>query len=864
MLEPNYFSLKTPSNDKSSGALFSVGVPLPKGRFFAIQQLVCCRDDEKEVSAAVEPTAFWPDNSLKWVQVHGETTCEGLEKAGFTLCEPQQIPPYCKQQSPDITTTPNRVEVHCADTTWLIDTDQLFSGTLTVAGKLFQFGVESKFRAPYDALQATLSDWHITPSYDNKCSGEAFFIDLTLHYQLISKTPETLPLEFTVTLKYFTHFGYCEFHSTLLNPNPAEHAGGTWDLGDQKSLLIEDFGWFIKAEDGTAHLSEDNASLSSAEPIHTESMLWQRSSNGPHWDSPVHVNHQRELSISNPLSVIDVNGVKSEQPVRLMPAGNLQQDETGLRIVPQKFWQNFPTAITAGSAEICWHFFKAEANHPVELQPGEQKSHCCELAFSINTHRYVKATARLNPEWVTHCAVIPWFSAALTSDPLQSLINLGQTGEQNFFAKRERIDEYGWRNFGDLYADHETAEHQGNELFPSHYNNQYDPLYGFLKQWLLSGDEKWKELADDLARHIIDIDIYHCDYDKPEYNNGLFWHTDHYLPAETASHRTYSRHHKSDAYQDHAGGGGPGGQHCYTSGLQLYYFLTGCLQAKKAVLGLADWISQVYESDGTLFGLLLQFKNRHRKDLKQFTTGQYPFDRGTANYMVALLDSYELTGNTYLLNKVAYIIRHTVSPVDNIEDDRDLTNVEESWFYTVFLQALCRYLTVQQGIVENSDYNYAKACLLHYAKWMAENEYPYLEKPDILEYPNQTWSAQDLRKVHVLAVAAAYAEPDQADRFMQKATALKEYVITALSNSSEREYTRILALVMQNYGVDTVLASIPTMPGQQTIACMPVAKDQNEAGWQTELLRVIKQFSPQYEWQQLQKRIPKLRTNRWL
>ena len=129
MLEPIYFSLKTPSHDTGSGALFSVGVPLPKGRFFAIQQLVCCRDDGKDVSAAVVPKAFWPDNSLKWVLVQGETTRQGLEQAGFTLCEPQQIPPYCKQQSPDITTTPDKVEVRCADTSWLIDTDQLFSGT---------------------------------------------------------------------------------------------------------------------------------------------------------------------------------------------------------------------------------------------------------------------------------------------------------------------------------------------------------------------------------------------------------------------------------------------------------------------------------------------------------------------------------------------------------------------------------------------------------------------------------------------------------------------------------------------------------------------------------------------------------------
>ena len=234
MLEPNYFLLQTPAKDNSSGALFSVGVPLPQGRFFALQQLQCCREDGEKVSAAVVPKAFWPDNSLKWVQVHGETNCQGLDKTGFTVCEAPQVTSHCKQQSPDITATQNKVEIHCADTNWLIDTDQLFSGTLTVAGTPYQFGVHTRFKAPYDALQALLSDWHITPAYNNKSCGEAAFIELTLHYQLISQSPVTLPLEFTVTLKYFTHFGYCELHSTLRNPNPAEHASGTWDLGEQK------------------------------------------------------------------------------------------------------------------------------------------------------------------------------------------------------------------------------------------------------------------------------------------------------------------------------------------------------------------------------------------------------------------------------------------------------------------------------------------------------------------------------------------------------------------------------------------------------------------------------------------------------
>ncbi len=53
-------------------------------------------------------------------------------------------------------------------------------------------------------------------------------------------------------------------------------------------------------------------------------------------------------------------------------------------------------------------------------------------------------------------------------------------------------------------------------------------------------------------------------------------------------------------------------------------------------------------------------------------------------------------------------------------------------------------------------YAYARASLLHYARWMAEHEYPYLEKPEILEYPTETWAAQDMRKSEIFDYAARH------------------------------------------------------------------------------------------------------------
>ena len=112
---------------------------------------------------------------------------------------------------------------------------------------------------------------------------------------------------------------------------------------------------------------------------------------------------------------------------------------------------------------------------------------------------------------------------------------------QSFIARREIIDEYGWRHFGDIYADHEAVGHTGEKPLVAHYNNQYDVIHGAMIQFWRSGDQRWFELAADLARHVIDIDIYHTEEDRLAYNGGLFWHTDHYLDAGTATHRAYSK-----------------------------------------------------------------------------------------------------------------------------------------------------------------------------------------------------------------------------------------------------------------------------------------------------------------------------------
>jgi hypothetical protein len=64
---------------------------------------------------------------------------------------------------------------------------------------------------------------------------------------------------------------------------------------------------------------------------------------------------------------------------------------------------------------------------------------------------------------------------------------------------------------------------------------------------------------------------------------------------------------------------------------------------------------------------------------------------------------------------------------------------------------------------------YARASLLHYARWMAEHETFYLDRPEQLEYPTETWAAQEIRKANILTAAAHLADDREAGKFRTKA-----------------------------------------------------------------------------------------------
>jgi hypothetical protein len=148
---------------------------------------------------------------------------------------------------------------------------------------------------------------------------------------------------------------------------------------------------------------------------------------------------------------------------------------------------------------------------------------------------------------------------------------------------------------------------------------------------------------------------------------------------------------------------------------------------------------------------------------------------------------------------VERVIKDTIHPNDNI-DKRNLGDIENTWSYTVFLQALCRYLRIKEELNQlDENFLYSKDSLLTYAHWMLDHEYTYLDKPSILEYPNHTWVAQEVRKAIIL-YAANYYSPENNNHFKYRADYFYNYTVRELESHESSSYTRLLVLLMQNYG----------------------------------------------------------------
>ncbi|MGH2570243.1 MAG: hypothetical protein ACRDGR_03390, partial [bacterium] len=610
------------------------------------------------------------------------------------------------------------------------------------------------------------------------------------------RTGERPLLEFVARLHFHAGSGGVRVVFTVRNPRRAAHPGGVWELGDPGSVLVRDLSVRVASAGGRA-MSWSPEIGTPLEPVRGGTLsLYQDSSGGENWRSRVHLDRDGTI----PMTFRGWRaraGDEERSGLRATPRFAVGGDAPAIGASMRHFWENFPKAVDASDGVLSIRLFPPQSARAHEIQGGEQKTH--ELWLTFGSEATAPETdaqrspllVRPEPEWFEASAAIPYLTARESDANARylALVDLAIEGEHALERKREVADEYGWRNFGEMWADHESKYWEGEGSFVSHYNNQYDAVYGAVVQFARSGDARWWRILTELARHVADIDVYHTDEDKAAYNGGLFWHTVHYLDGGRSTHRSYPKG---------SVGGGPDNEHNYTTGLMHYWFLTGDPLGREAAIAGARWV--VAADDGARTPLRRLSKAPTGLASKTRDFDYHGPGRGSGNSIAALLDGWRLTGDARLLEKCDEIVRRTIHPDDD-PGRLGLLDAERRWSYTVHLQALGKYLDAmaEAGRLDGA-YAYARGSLLAYARWMLEHEHPILERPDALEYPNETWAAQDLRKSEVFEFAALHAVGRERERFLERGEWFFRTSLETLDAFDTKGYLRPVVLLMR-YGL---------------------------------------------------------------
>lgn len=808
-----------PMGEARIGEPLRVGVPFACGELETVEHLVLSDAVGAPVPVQAAALKQWKDGSVKWALLDFTATVPGGGSVAYTLSRGET-------RAAD---GPAPITIITGDDEWRIDTGAAL------------FHLDTRQMRPLTRVVAAGRDG-IAPSggscflklEDNRTLAP--FIE-RVHTESPGPLRAIIRLEgrfgpagessprFTSRIHFFSGTSRVLIEFTLLNPRPAVHPGGLWDLGDPGSLVFSGLSCHIPLADGSVDeiICSPESGMEPARCLNPDDGLsvYQESSGGANWQSPIHRDRTGLVPMALRGYELNLGNGAPSSGERATPLVWCGTGERGVSVVVPLFWQEFPTAIEADRSGLSIELFPARFPGRHELQGGEQKTFTMHLDFAASPAGLNWARAPLNavvdPEVHRRAGVLMDLPPAEGADgDGPDLVDRFVPGPEALIRKREEIDEYGWRNYGELYADHEAVYHRGDAPLISHYNNQYDPCAGMYRKFFATGNPLWGRLAAELARHVLDIDLYHCDHDREEYNRGLFWHTDHYLDAGLGTHRSFSREHLK-VKDPRFCGGGPGAEHCYTSGLMIHYFQTGDPAFRDAVVSLAEWAIRSLAGPFTVLAAMKR-GTRHIAQLRRVNGGirplfpRYPLTRGTGNTINACLDAYEVGGGDRFLERAEELIRGTLHPDDDI-DARNLLNAEIAWSYTVLLVAVAKYLDKKRELGRfDAGYAHARASLLAYAEWMLRHEYPYLEKPEILEYPNETWAAQDLRKSVVFYHAARHAPPELRQAFVERG----KYFFTAASQELSRHvssrFTRPVALMLQNGWVGSRLGhEIPSV-----------------------------------------------------
>ena len=786
-LKLNYLRKARPGRRPTGREPVAVGLPFPRGALVEPFDLAVDEGTGALQSVSTRVSDRWSDGSVRWMLLEwfadSEVTSAWLLESPF---EPSGM----VMRSPEI-----RVE----DKPGI----GLFVDTGGVA-VVFEGGVGNLFRG-HDQRQPI----HVLL----RGSGTAL-----LPGRAVVEVEEVGPIRAIVRVKwdlgtsrgrrlaqiqarchFFAGSAAVRLEITVHNPQAADHPGGIWTLGSKGALLLEELSLVVPFEATSLAGVECSTEVGhEVERFEVPFSLLQASSGGLNWDSRNHIDSGGTVRLAY-RGYRASSGQETREGQRATPIVAVKTPNGWFGFAMQYFWENFPKSIAVDQDRLQIGLFPRIDGQHHELQGGEQKTDSLVLWLGDESSNVPDSlewgrcplVVSAEPGWYGDSQATSFLMPAEkdTHRGYQSLVELALDQSVGFVAKREVVDEYGWRHFGDLYADHESAFHEGSGIFLSHYNNQYDAVAGFATQFFRDGRIEWYHLMDELARHVVDIDLYHTDEDKSTYNKGQFWHTIHYIDAGLSNHRAYPP-------ADGVNGGGPSTGNMYSYGLLLHYYMTGSAHSREAVLSLGQYVIDADDGSKTIFRFLDRGHTGHVSE-SGFDQFHGP-GRSPANAISTLLDAYRLSGESRYLEKSEQLIRRCIHPDDDI-GSRDLLDAENRWFYLMFMQSLGKYLLLksERGQMDYM-YHYARQALLRYALWALEHERPFLDRAEDLEFPTETWAAQDMRKCEMLNLASLFAESGDAVRMRERARYFFDRSVEKLQGADTKSFCRPLVLLLSN------------------------------------------------------------------
>ena len=606
-LEPLSFTVTNVLPFERPGEPLRCGLPLPRGFANRAAELTVIGPDDNPVPAQLLVTGTYADQTPRWVLVDFQPHLRASGGATYRLQKGSRAP-IPQGLSYRLENGIATIETGAAQFQVNTRRFRLLDSAVVEGKELLDGKRDGGIR-----VREGEGAWRFCGSAITGAEFEdagSLAVTLVVRGDLLRESGETFA-SFVCRLHFYAGKSEVRLFYTLRNPAAHHHPGNVWDLGSGGSLFLEDFSFCLPLA-GEGWTSRIGSRVEDAAIPATR--LYQDSSGGPNWKSANHID--KDYRVPTSFRGYRVSSTTEIVQEGLRADGWLQArgDRGGAAVAVREFWQNFPKTLEIASRSLRIGLWPREFGGAHEILGGEQKTHEMLLLFhaagnaDLEVERRMKAFHRPlyampDPDSIYATRAF-WPTSQLDRNAhrmleqtCDTLVHAAGSTPTTVMTQWETIDEFGWRHFGDTFADNERSPEQMAADFPehhlgrqpiSHFGNEYDVSYAVMLQGLRRSDPEWMWMADVLCRHYADICIYHSDREPAAaYAHAPFTHTTHDTAAFRSTHRIYPS--EARQYKLQYGSGGPNAGHCYVASLAQHYYLTGDRVSREAFLEVADW-----------------------------------------------------------------------------------------------------------------------------------------------------------------------------------------------------------------------------------------------------------------------------------